>query len=158
MADKTSGNDAESGSDPAPSNHPAARDTSTDSAAVTGEDAPHAATTSKGSTASGATEQPRATPARSRSRALRSGIASAVWLVAVAAALILSVGALLISLDANTDNAMVSWVLDAANRIDWRFWKIFEMNDRTQNHLVNWGLAAVAYLIVGRIADSIIRP
>ncbi len=158
MADKTSSSDAESGSDPAPSNLLPARDASIDSASITGEEAPYAATTSKGSTASGATEQRRETKGRSRSRALRSGIASVVWLVAVAAALILSVGALLISLDANTDNAVVSWVLDAANRIDWRFWKIFEMNDRTQNHLVNWGLAAVAYLIVGRIADSIIRP
>jgi len=92
-----------------------------------------------------------------RSDVLRHGIASVVWLLAVLAALILAVGTLLISLDANADNAYVGWVLDAADRIDWFFWKIFEMKDRTQNHLVNWGLAAVAYLIVGRVADRIIR-
>lgn len=85
-------------------------------------------------------------------------VASVVWLVAVTAALILAVGSLLIALKADPDDAMVDWVLDAANRIDWFFWKVFEMKDRTKNHLANWGLAAVSYLIVGRIADRIIRP
>ncbi len=96
--------------------------------------------------------------AKPSSGALRSRIATAVWLLAVVAALILAVGALLIALDANPHNAAVGRVLDVANRIDWFFWKILEMKDRTQNHLVNWGLAAVAYLVVGRLADRIIRP
>lgn len=95
---------------------------------------------------------------KTASDAFRNRIAAVVWLIAVLAALILAVGALLIALDANADNAMVGWVFDAAKRIDWFFWKIFEMKDRTKNHLVNWGLAAVSYLIVGRIADRIIRP
>ena len=95
---------------------------------------------------------------RPDSDAVRSFTATLVWVLAVLAALVLAVGALLIALKANPDEAMVGWVLDWADRIDWFFWKLFELKDRTANHLVNWGLAAVCYLAAGRIADSIIRP
>jgi hypothetical protein len=95
---------------------------------------------------------------RPGSTAVRSVIATLVWVLAVLAALVLSVGALLIALKANPDDAMVGGVLDWADRIDWFFWKVFELKDRTANHLVNWGLAAVCYLAAGRIADGIIRP
>ena len=85
------------------------------------------------------------------------------------AAVVLSLGALLIALGANQDNTVVESVLDAANRIDGPFWRIFDFYeenkqgarigpDTAKNHLVNWGLAAVAYLIGGRILDRVIRP
>ena len=41
-----------------------------------------------------------------------------VWLLFVVAALFLAVGALLIALDANQDNALVKFVLDGADRVD----------------------------------------
>lgn len=100
----------------------------------------------------------------------RSRIASLVWLLAVLAAIVLAVGALLVALDANRDNAIVAFVLDTARKIDGPFWRIFEftkdakgpgdrqVHDVTKEVLVNWGLAAVAYLIAGRILDRIIRP
>jgi hypothetical protein len=50
--------------------------------------------------------------------AVRSRIASLVWLVAVLCALILAIGALLIALKANQDNAIVKFVLDAADTLD----------------------------------------
>ena len=90
--------------------------------------------------------------------ALRARIATAVWLVAGLMALTLAVGALLVTLDANPDNAMVGWVLDAAGLIDWFFWRIFELGDSAQDHLVNWGLAAVSYLAIGYVAERLIRP
>ncbi len=100
---------------------------------------------------------------------VRSRLASVVWLVAVLAAVVLSTGALLIALKANQDNSLVTGVLDVANRIDGPFWRIFEFHqdkkgpgrgphDAVMEHLVNWGLAAVAYLIGGRILDRVIRP
>ena len=100
---------------------------------------------------------------------IRNRIASVVWLIAVLAAIALSVGALLIALGANEQNTVVEAVLDVANRIDGPFWKIFDFYtennqgvragpDSVKNHLVNWGLAAVAYLIGGRILDRVIRP
>ena len=92
--------------------------------------------------------------------ALRNRIASIVWIVAVLCAVVLALGALLISLDANPDNALVEFVTDAAKRLDGPFANVFEFdgeNARTKARLVNWGLAALAYLIVGRVADRIIR-
>ena len=81
------------------------------------------------------------------------------------AALILAAGALLIALDANTDNALVEFVLDAADRLDLGVFdrengiKDFTgKNAETKEALLNWGLAALAWLIGGRILDRIIRP
>lgn len=102
------------------------------------------------------------------SDAIRTWVASLLWLLAVLAAIVLAVGALIYALDANRQNDLVQFVLDIANRIDGPFWRIFEFtkdtkgpgqpHDKVKEHLVNWGLAAVAYLIAGRILDRVIRP
>ncbi len=92
--------------------------------------------------------------------AIRNRIASIVWLIAVVCAVILALGALLYSLDANPDNSLVQWVNDTAKRLDGPFADVFSFEGkdaRTKERLVNWGLAALAYLIAGRVADRIIR-
>ena len=95
----------------------------------------------------------------------RSKLASLVWLIAVVCALILAVGALLVALKANQDNAIVAFILDAADTLDLDVFSreegIFTFQkdrDGVQSALVNWGLAALAYLVVGKILDRIIRP
>lgn len=95
----------------------------------------------------------------------RSKLASLVWLVAVVCALFLAVGALLVALKANQDNAIVAFVLDAADTLDLGVFSreegifTFEKDrDGVQSALVNWGLAALAYLVVGKVVDRIIRP
>lgn len=101
--------------------------------------------------------------------AVRVRIAALVWLAALLAAMVLAGGALLFALDANMDNWLVSHAIDLANRIDGPFANVFEFHkdhkgpgpgphDHVKEHLVNWGLAAVAYLVVGRVLDRIIRP
>ena len=96
--------------------------------------------------------------------AVRNRIAAAIWLVAVVCALFLAVGALLIALDANQNNVVVQFVLDGAALLDGPFSRqngvfTFEgSNAATKNALVNWGIAAIAYLVVGKILDRIIRP
>jgi hypothetical protein len=99
------------------------------------------------------------------SDALRSRLASLVWVVAVVCALFLAVGALLIALGANQDNAIVKFVLDVADVLDLNVFGrdtgIFTFDGKdaaTKGALVNWGIAAVAYLVVGKILDRIIRP
>jgi uncharacterized membrane protein len=106
-----------------------------------------------------------AAKAKAATDVVRLRIAQLVWLVCVVAALILAAGALLIALDANTDNALVEFVLDAADRLDLG---VFDRengikdftgeNAETKEALLNWGLAALAWLIGGRILDRIIRP
>lgn len=93
---------------------------------------------------------------------VRVWLAQLVWLAAVVCALILAVGALLIALDANQDNVLVGLVLDVADVVDLDVFSrdngVFTFADETKSALVNWGLAAVAYLVVGRVLERIIRP
>jgi hypothetical protein len=96
---------------------------------------------------------------------VRIVLAQVVWLLFLVAALFLAVGALLIALDANTDNALVNFVLEGADRVDLGIFsrdngiKQFSgPNADTKNALFNWGLGAAAWLFVGRILERLIRP
>ena len=96
---------------------------------------------------------------------VRITLAQVVWLLFVVAALFLAVGALLISVDANRDNDLVRFVLEGADRVDLGIFskdngiKQFSgANAETKNALLNWGVGAVAWLVVGRILDRLIRP
>ncbi|WP_254185496.1 hypothetical protein [Nocardioides panacis] len=91
--------------------------------------------------------------------AIRARIASVVWLVAVVCALFLAVGALLVALKMNQDNAIVAFVLDGAAKLDFGSFKDFTgKGAATKEALTNWGIAAVIYLVVGKVLDRIIRP
>jgi hypothetical protein len=92
-------------------------------------------------------------------------LAQVVWLLFLAAALFLAVGALLIAVDANRDNELVKFVLEGADRVDLGIFskdngiKEFSgANAETKDALFNWGLGAVVWLVVGRILDRLIRP
>ena len=92
---------------------------------------------------------------------VRSGVASAVWLLAVLAALVLAVGALLIALGFNADHPLVDFVIETALAIDLGELKAFEGSGddvRTKWVLVNWGIASLVYLVVGKLLDRLIRP
>ena len=96
---------------------------------------------------------------------VRVQVARVLWLVCALAALFLAIGALMIAVDANPHNALVQFVLDTADKLDVGVFsrtdgiKHFTGHDAaTKNALVNWGLAAVAWLVVGRILDRVVRP
>ncbi len=99
-----------------------------------------------------------------KANAVRVRVASIVWLVAVVCAAILAVGALLVALHANQDNPIVKLVLQAADALDGPFGRengIFTFHGKdaaTKSALVNWGIAAVVYLVIGKVLDRIIRP
>jgi hypothetical protein len=99
---------------------------------------------------------------------IRVGIAQLVWLVCVVFALILAAGAFLISLRGsatNSDNALYKFVVDAGSTLDFSVLSrengLFDFvgrNSETKDALANWGLAAIVWLVIGRIADRLIRP
>jgi len=89
---------------------------------------------------------------------VRLRLAKLIWLIALVAALVLGIGALLVALRANRDNVLVSAVVGGAETIDGPFEDVFTLRDHIQQVLVNWGLAAVAYLIVGGILARLVRP
>ncbi|MCW2758138.1 MAG: hypothetical protein JWO46_1884 [Nocardioidaceae bacterium] len=96
----------------------------------------------------------------------RIRVAQVVRLVFVLAAVVLAVGALLIALrtNINESNAIVKFVIDVADAIDGPFSRndgIFTFsgkNGATKEALVNWGIAAIVYLVIGRVLDRVIRP
>ena len=97
--------------------------------------------------------------------AARLRVAQLLWLVFVVCALFLAVGALLVSLGANEDNPLVAFVVQGADAVDLGVFSrrngIFEFGGESaevRNALVNWGIGAVVYLVVGRIVDRIVRP
>jgi hypothetical protein len=96
---------------------------------------------------------------------VRTRVAQVVWLLFVVAAVFLAVGALCIALDFNKNNPLVDFFLAGANFFDLEIFsrkggiKDFGgSNADVKNALFNWGLGAIAYLIVGRIVVRIIQP
>jgi hypothetical protein len=95
----------------------------------------------------------------------RTVVAQVLWTLCVLAALVLAVGALLVALKANEDNALVKAVMRVADVVDLGVFdrgngiKQFGGSDAaTKDALVNWGLGALAWLIVGRLVDRLLRP
>jgi hypothetical protein len=109
----------------------------------------------------------RATQAKAAANAVRSRVAQVVWILCALAALVLAVGALCIALKANPDNGLVKFCVDTADKLDLgvfsridgvAHWKGHTHSALTKNALVNWGLAAVVWLVAGRVVERIIRP
>ncbi|MEV6281087.1 hypothetical protein [Kribbella sp. NPDC051770] len=90
---------------------------------------------------------------------LRNLIASLVWLLAVLAAAVLALGALFTALDqANQSNEIVRWVLERGHDLVGPFKDLFRLETAKNTLLVNWGIAALVYLIVGKIIERFVRP
>jgi hypothetical protein len=98
---------------------------------------------------------------------VRTRVAQVVWLFFVVAAVFLAVGALCIALDFQKDNPLVEFFLAGADFFDLDIFsrqkgegiKSFGgANADVKNALFNWGIAAIVYLIVGRIVVRIIQP
>ncbi len=96
---------------------------------------------------------------------VRTTAARVVWGIFLVFGLVLASAALLIALEANPDNGLVSFVLDFANAIDLG---IFDLdnpirqfsgeNSEIKEALLSYGLGAVAYLVVGRLLERVIQP
>ena len=78
----------------------------------------------------------------------------AAWLVA----LVIVVGIALVLLDANMGNAIVRDIHDAASFLVGPFKDVFSPKSHKADIAVNYGLAAVVYLLVGSlIAGMLVR-
>ena len=98
-------------------------------------------------------------------RRVRTLLGEIVWFVCLLAATALLLGAVLVVLDANTSNALVAAVLRAA---DWADLDVFSRTAGVKQFtgdgavvkstITNWGLGAVAWLVVGRVARRILTP
>jgi hypothetical protein len=94
----------------------------------------------------------------------RRNAARLVWYLVVVCAAVLAVAALLVALEADPDNRVVRSLEDAAawlaGPLDGAFQFTTEEGtpDRGKTALVNWGVAAAVYLILGRLVAKLIAP
>ena len=109
----------------------------------------------------------RTAQAKAAANRLRARLAQLVWIVCALAAVILAAGALCIALKANPENGLVKFCIDTADKLDFgvfsrtdgvAHWKGQSPSALTKNACVNWGLAAVVWLVGGRIVAKLLRP
>src|SRR3954451_10198710 len=84
-------------------------------------------------------------------------LARIVEIVVAIVALIIAVGILLVVLEANSSNELVNAIHDAARWLVGPFRGIFTLDNRKLTVAVNWGLALVVYVVVGRLISGLLR-
>lgn len=81
----------------------------------------------------------------------RASLARAVILLTTAIALVLILGIVLVVLEANRSNDIVQVVRDAAGVLAGPFDNLFKLDSNKAERAVNWGIAAVVWLALGRL-------
>jgi hypothetical protein len=109
----------------------------------------------------------RAAQAKAATDLVRTRLSQLVWIICALAALVLAAGALCIALKANQQNALVKFCIETADKLDLgvfsrtdgvAHWKGHSHAALTKNACVNWGLAAVVWLIAGKVFERVVRP
>jgi len=83
-------------------------------------------------------------------------VARLIGVVTSVVVAVIVVGILLVLLGANPHNTVVSHVHDAAKTLVGPFANVFALHNAKAALAVNWGLAALVYLIVGHAIASLI--
>jgi hypothetical protein len=86
----------------------------------------------------------------------RASIARAVILLTGAAALVLVLAILLTLLEANRSNELVQLTRDAAGILAGPFDGLFTLDSNKTEKAVNWGIAAVVWLALGRLVARLL--
>ena len=82
-----------------------------------------------------------------------NAIQIAGWVIAG----IIALGIVLVVLDANEDNGLVDAILDVGRFFAKPFRDIFEMDDNDLEIAVNWGIAAVVYVVLGIVLSAVLQ-
>jgi hypothetical protein len=84
-------------------------------------------------------------------------LARVVDVVVGVVAAIIAIGVLLVVLEANPSNSIVKAILDAARWLVGPFKDFFSLDDHKLEVAINWGLALLVYVLVGRLVSSLLR-
>ncbi|TDD26728.1 hypothetical protein E1287_35975 [Actinomadura sp. KC06] len=95
-----------------------------------------------------------AAAARRRAAGIAATAVSAVTTVVV---VVLAVHITFVAFEANTANDLVRWFGDRATDLCWQFKDVFQPENPKAEVAVNYGLAALVYLIAGRLLIGLIR-
>jgi len=97
---------------------------------------------------------------------IRDTVSKIVRIAFLACSVVLALGAFLIAAKDNVsqDNQLVKFILDAAGAIDGPFSRtdgIFAFHGdkaEVKDAVVNWGIAAIVYLTIGRYLQRLLAP
>jgi hypothetical protein len=84
-------------------------------------------------------------------------LANAIDVVVAVAAVVIALDVVLVVLEANPANDIVQLVHDAWEWVVGPFKDIFSLDDRKLEVAINWGIALVVYVTVGRVVASLLR-
>jgi hypothetical protein len=90
-------------------------------------------------------------------RRISDAAATLVRIIAMIICVLLALHIAFVIFSANDGNSIVRTVNDWADWFAWRFRDMFVPKDERVGVLVNFGIAAVVYLIAGRIVAGLIR-
>jgi hypothetical protein len=94
----------------------------------------------------------------SGTRRVRAAIATVISVVTGLIALLIVIGIAFVIFGANRDNSIVHWVLDTAKFFVGPLDGMFKPKSHHAAVAINWGIAAVLYVFVGRTLARIISP
>ena len=72
-------------------------------------------------------------------------------------AAIIILGIVLVLIKANPNNQLVDFILDVGRFLTTPFHNLFPQDNPRQDILVNWGIAAIVYLILGALIARLAR-
>jgi hypothetical protein len=84
-------------------------------------------------------------------------IATVISVVTTIVVLVLAVHILFVVFEANTGNDIVHWFGARADELAWQFKDVFQPDNAKVDIAVNYGLAALVYLVIGRIIVAVVR-
>jgi hypothetical protein len=70
---------------------------------------------------------------------------------------IIILGIVLVLIKANPNNQIVDFILDVGRFLTTPFHNLFPQDNPRQDILVNWGIAAIVYLLVGALIARLAR-
>lgn len=82
---------------------------------------------------------------------------SVITTIAGVVAAIILLGIVLVLMKANPTNEIVKFVEDLARFLTTPFHNLFPQDNPQRDVLVNWGIAAIVYLIVGALIARLLR-
>lgn len=86
-----------------------------------------------------------------------SAVSRVVLGITAVIVVIIVLGILLVLAEANQANMIVDTVLDVGRWLVTPFANLFTMDTNKQTVLVNWGLAALVYLVIGSVIARVAR-
>ena len=82
---------------------------------------------------------------------------SVITTIAGIVAGIIILGIVLVLIKANPNNQIVDFILDVGRFLTTPFHNLFPQDNPRQDILVNWGIAAIVYLILGALIARLAR-